>query len=108
MGIGQGLQPVASFNYEAEKYNRVKKALLITTGIGFAVVFTICVPVYIWAEDVIRIFQKADAVIEFGTPALRYAVVGVLLLPIFTPINMVYQSIQKLGYLPSCHCCVRG
>lgn len=95
MGIGQGLQPVASFNYEAEKYNRVKKALLITTGIGFAVVFTICVPVYIWAEDVIKIFQKADAVIEFGTPALRYAVVGVLLLPIFTPINMVYQSIQK-------------
>ncbi len=95
MGIGQGLQPVASFNYEAKKYNRVKKALLVTTGIGFAVVFALCVPVYIWAEDVIRIFQKADAVIEFGTPALRYAVVGVLLLPIFTPINMVYQSIQK-------------
>ena len=95
MGIGQGLQPVAPFNYEAKKYNRVKKALLVTTGIGFAVVFALCVPVYIWAEDVIRIFQKADAVIEFGTPALRYAVVGVLLLPIFTPINMVYQSIQK-------------
>lgn len=95
MGIGQGLQPVASFNYEAKKYNRVKKALLVTTGIGFAVVFCLCVPVYIWAEDVIRVFQKADAVIEFGTPALRYAVIGVLLLPIFTPINMVYQSIQK-------------
>ena len=95
MGIGQGLQPVASFNYEAKKYNRVKKALLVTTGIGFAVVFCLCVPVYIWAEDVIRVFQKAGAVIEFGTPALRYAVVGVLLLPIFTPINMVYQSIQK-------------
>ena len=95
MGIGQGLQPVASFNYEAKKYNRVKKALLVTTGIGFAVVFCLCVPVYIWAEDVIRVFQKADAVVEFGTPALRYAVIGVLLLPIFTPINMVYQSIQK-------------
>lgn len=95
MGIGQGLQPVASFNYEAKKYNRVKKALLVTTGIGFAVVFCLCVPVYIWAEDVIRVFQKADVVVEFGTPALRYAVIGVLLLPIFTPINMVYQSIQK-------------
>lgn len=95
LGIGQGLQPVASFNYEAKKYTRVKKALLVTTGIGFAIVFAICVPAYIFAEDIIRIFQRSDIVVSFGAPALRYAAIGSLFLPIFTPVNMVYQSIQK-------------
>jgi len=95
LGIGQGLQPVASFNYEAKKYARVKKALLVTTAIGFAIVFVICVPVFIFAEKIITIFQKSEAVVKFGAPALRYAAIGALFMPVFTPINMVYQSVQK-------------
>ena len=34
LGIGQGFQPVASFNYQAREYDRVKKGLLFTTVFG--------------------------------------------------------------------------
>ena len=95
LGIGQGLQPVASFNYEAKEYKRVKRALTVTTVMGVAVVAAICVPVFIWAHNVVYIFQKEEVVIQVAEPALRYAVIGALFIPIFTPINMVYQSIQK-------------
>jgi len=95
LGISQGLQPVASFNYETGQYKRVKKALLCTTAIGFGIVLMICVPVYIFAPGIVRLLQKADIVVDFAAPALRYAAIGSLFLPVSTPINMVYQSIQK-------------
>lgn len=43
LGIGQGLQPVASFNYQAKKYARVKRATVVTMAVGFAIVAIICV-----------------------------------------------------------------
>ena len=86
---------MASFNYETGQYKRVKKALLCTTAIGFGIVLMICVPVYIFAPGIVSLLQKADIVVDFAAPALRYAAIGSLFLPVSTPINMVYQSIQK-------------
>ncbi len=95
LGIGQGLQPVASFNYEAKLYDRVKKALLVTMGVGFAVVTAFCIPVYIFAPEIVSLIHNSPLVLDVGVPALRYATIGLLFVPIFTPINMLYQSIRK-------------
>lgn len=95
LGVGQGLQPVASFNYEAKKYARVKRALLVTIAIGFATVAVICVPVFFLADKVVWIFQKSQTVIDIGAPALKYAALGLLFVPFFTPVNMLFQSIRK-------------
>lgn len=95
LGISQGLQPVASFNYEAQKYVRVKRALLVTIAIGFGTVLAICLPIFILSDKVIWLFQKSQIVIDIGAPALKYATAGLIFLPIFTPVNMLYQSIRK-------------
>lgn len=97
LGIGQGLQPVASFNYQAKEYDRVKKALVVTCLIGLSVVITVALPLCIVPKFFISIFQKAPEVIEFGSVALRYAMIGLVFSPISTPVNMLYQSIQKSG-----------
>ncbi|MFR6272318.1 MAG: MATE family efflux transporter [Blautia sp.] len=34
LGLGQGFQPVAAFNYGAGKYSRVKKGFWFTAGSG--------------------------------------------------------------------------
>ncbi len=95
LGIGQGLQPVASFNYQAKKYARVKRATVVTMAVGFAIVAIICVPVFIFADDVIRLFQKSQSVVDIGAAALKYATVGLLFIPLYTPANMLFQSIRK-------------
>lgn len=97
MGIGQGLQPVASFNYEAKHYGRVKKGLVTTVAISFAFVFVLCVPVFFLAENIVYIFQKSQTVVELGTQALHYALIGLMFMPLYVPINMTYQSIRKSG-----------
>lgn len=95
LGIGQGFQPVASFNYQAKEYKRVKKSLLITMGIGMVFISCLSLPGMVFAEQIVYLFQKSPTVIEIGTKALRFSCVGVLFMALSTPVNMLYQSIRK-------------
>lgn len=96
LGIGQGYQPVASFNYQAKRYDRVKKGLLITMFIGFCMVACLAIPSIAFAEHIVYAFQKSEAVIEVGVFALRCACVGTLFLPLSIPVNMLYQSTRQV------------
>ena len=96
LGVGQGYQPVASFNYQAKKLDRVKKGLLITMGISFCFVACLAIPGFIFAEQIVWAFQKSEAVVEIGVFALRCACVGTLFLPLSVPVNMLYQSTRQV------------
>jgi Na+-driven multidrug efflux pump len=97
LGIGQGFQPVAAFNYRAKEYKRVKQGLIFTTVVGFTVVAILSLAGFLLAQPIIRIFQESEAVIRAGVPALRYATLGLLFLPLSVPVNMLYQSIRRAG-----------
>ena len=97
LGIGQGFQPVAAFNYQAKKYSRVKKGLLVTMLIGFCLISCLALPGYIFAGQIVYMFQKSEAVVEIGTFALRCSCFGVVFLALSVPINMLYQSTRKAG-----------
>lgn len=95
MGISQGLQPVASFNYQTRQYDRVKRALKVTMAICFCCVAVLAIPTMVFPTAIVRLFQKQADVVEIASPALRYAMVGLLFMPLFIPVNMLYQSIRK-------------
>ena len=95
LGMGQGFQPVASFNYQAKKTDRVKKGLLFTTAFGLLFIGTMSAISIIFAEPIISVFQKNTDVIEIGAKALRFTAIGMMFMPFSVPVNMLYQSIQK-------------
>lgn len=97
MGISQGLQPVASFNYQAKQYSRVKKALKATLLLVLVCVTVLAVPVLIFPRQIVLLFQKSENVVKIAAPALQYAMAGIMFMPLFIPINMTYQSIRKAG-----------
>ncbi len=96
LGIGQGYQPVAAFNYQAKKYTRVKRGLLATMAIGFCLVACLAVPSIIFAEQIVYAFQKSEAVIDVGVLALRCACIGTMFMPLSIPVNMLYQSTRQV------------
>ena len=96
LGIGQGYQPVASFNYQAKKLDRVKKGLLITMAISISFVAMLAIPGFIFAEQIVWAFQNSEAVLDIGVFALRCACVGTLFLPLSVPVNMLYQSTRQV------------
>lgn len=95
LGIGQGYQPVASFNYQAKKYDRVKRGLTVTMSIGAVLICLIAVPCMIFAQDIVYVFQHNAETVKIGTAALRYTCFGTIFLSLSVPINMFYQSARK-------------
>lgn len=95
LGMGQGFQPVASFNYQAKKYDRVKKGLLFTTAFGLVFIGAMSSISIVFAVPIVSIFQKHPDVIAIGAVALRYTAIGMMFMPFSVPVNMLYQSIQQ-------------
>ena len=95
LGMGQGFQPVASFNYQAKKIDRVKKGLLFTTAFGLIFIGIMSAISIIFAGPIISIFQKNEDVIRIGSVALRFTAFGMMFMPFSVPVNMLYQSIQQ-------------
>lgn len=95
MGIGQGYQPVASYNYQAKKYKRVKQGLIFTICFSLVLVTSLSILGFIFSKNIIQIFQDKAEVIEIGSKALRYATIGLIFMPVIVSINMAYQSIRK-------------
>lgn len=95
LGMGQGFQPVASFNYQAGKVDRVKKGLLFTTAFGLVFIGSMSVLSIIFSKEIISVFQKQEDVIRIGAVALRFTAFGMMFMPFSVPVNMLYQSIQQ-------------
>ena len=95
LGMGQGYQPVSSFNYACGKYKRVKQGLIFTICFGLCLIGGFAVLTFIFADPLISLFQKSVEVREIAVTALRIAAFGVLFHPFSLPINMLYQSILR-------------
>ena len=97
LGIGQGFQPVSSFNYQAGQYKRVKRGLVFTTFFAFAAVGILALLGIVFSGQIVRIFQKSPDVVSIGTEAIKYSSVGLIFFPLSVPVNMLYQSIRRPG-----------
>lgn len=95
LGMGQGFQPVASFNYRAAKYDRVKKGLVFLVVFALVVIGGASTTSIFLAPEIIQIFQNAPDVVAVGATALRNYAFGMIFMSFSVPVNMLYQSIQK-------------
>ena len=107
IGIGQGFQPISSFNYGANRKKRVRKAFWTAfAGEECALIF-ISVPIYIFAGTLVQQLRDDPLVIELGIRALRLMCVGQLFVPLTMMVEMGFQSIgEKL--LASFGSCLRS
>ena len=97
VGIGQGFQPVSSFNYGAKEYGRVRKSMWFTWKFGTAVVGILSALMFAFAPQIITLFRPEAEINEIGTAALRYLCVSMILLPTIMVANMTFQSVGKTG-----------
>ena len=95
LGIGQGFQPVAGFNFGAGKYSRLRKAFRFTMTAAECIILVGSAVLIIFAEPLIGIFRDDPEVIEIGIRALRLQALSQLLLPPCMAIEMLFQSTGK-------------
>ena len=97
LGIGQGFQPVAGYNYGAGKYARLRQAFRFTLLLGEGCVALTAVGAFAAAPWLIQAFRNDPQVIEIGVFACRLQCCAMLLVPAGTCANMLFQSIGQSG-----------
>lgn len=93
LGIGQGFQPVAGYNYGAKKYSRVKRGFFFTWWFGTCLLGILAVAGFVVSDRVIGIFRDDPEVIKIGILALRAQSIALLFVPFSVCNNMMFQSI---------------
>lgn len=105
LGIGQGTQPVAGYNFGAGQYKRTRQAygFAMIVGTGFCIVSAALL--YIFAADIMWWFCKDLEVLEYGEDAMIFASMVVPLMAVSTFVNQEYQCLgfkKEATFLASC------
>lgn len=95
LGIGQGFQPVAAFNYGAGKYSRVKKGFFFTLAAGEVCLGCLAIIGILLASDLVGFFRNDPEVILIGRFALNVQLIALFFQPLTVCANMMFQSIGK-------------
>lgn len=108
VGIGQGFQPVAGFNYGSKLYERVRQGVKFLWRFGTLIVSIMAVIVFIFAPQLVAMFRDEAEVVAIGSMALRFQCVAQFFAPTVMTANMTFQSIGKAGKAFFISCCQNG
>ena len=76
MGLNQGMQPIAGYNYGAKQYSRVKEVFWMTAKLG-TIVTCICFIIGMFFPRIaVGIFTHDEALMEMASHGLRILVIG--------------------------------
>lgn len=95
IGFGQGYQPVCSFNYGANKKDRVKEGYFFCVKYGTFFLIVMAAFCLLFAPEIIGFFRDDEEVIAVGSVALRCQAATLPLLACVVISNMMLQSTGK-------------
>ena len=108
IGVGQGLQPVASFNYGARKYRLLFHAAIFTIEAAFCMLVVLVGLCWVNGDALIRLFRDDPTVTAVALPAFHYQCLAMLRQPIIVVANMTFQSVGASGRATFLACCRQG
>ena len=92
IGIGQGFQPISSFNYGAGKKDRVRRGFWTALVLEEIVLAILMIPMYGFAPQLIRLLRDDANVVALGIRALHLMSIGMLFVPLTMMVEMGFQS----------------
>ncbi len=93
IGIGQGFQPVAGYNYGAGDKKRTKAAFRFTCALGTAICLIAAIFTAVFSSSIVGWFRNDPEVIRIGSRALLFASAVTPLMAYSTYVNQLYQSL---------------
>ena len=94
-GIGQGAQPILSYNYGAKNVKRVKKAFWLLLISGFSYSFMLWAVVMLFPKVFVGMFTPDSELIAFTAKMMRIYFGGMLLFGIQVACQMTFVSLGK-------------
>lgn len=95
IGIAQGMQPIAGYNYGAANYRRTLEAIVTSNRLALAFCSGVAFLLLAFPEPVLRIFTTDSALLEMGPHALRLMVAGFFLAGYNKVAGSAFQALGK-------------
>lgn len=95
MGVCQGMQPIAGYNYGAQNYNRMLEVLRLAVIAGTLVCAVGFVIAIFFPEPCVRLFTTDAELIEKSVVAMRYIMALFVIIGAQMVITNFFQSIGK-------------
>ena len=95
LGLCQGMQPIAGYNYGAGHPLRLKEAYTLTLKINILIGAVGAVLALILPHALLRLFTKEEELIQIGIPAMRFMMVMFPLVGFTITNSNFFQSIDK-------------
>ena len=105
IGIGQGFQPVAGYNFGAGDKKRTRQAFWFSTLFGTVICVVGGALIALFPEKIMRFFRDDPEILSVGRQALLYACAVMPLMAYSTYVNQLYQCLgfhQAATALASC------
>ena len=71
MGFGQGVMPLAGYNYASGNRQRMKEGVLFAAKVSTGILLVLTVFYWIFAEDIVALFMDSGSIVRYGTVFVR-------------------------------------
>ena len=95
VGISMGFQPIAGYNYGAQKFDRVKTILKISAGCAALIAAFFSLIMEFFPYTLIGIFTRDEALIETGGTALRIMALLITVMGVQIVFSTYFQAVGK-------------
>lgn len=95
IGICQGMQPIAGYNYGAGQYSRLREVYKLAMTFNVAIGFVGTLLVIFLPRYMAMAFTKEDALLDLCVPAMRFMLVMSPLIGFTITNSQFFQSIDK-------------
>ena len=95
LGLCQGMQPIAGYNYGAGHNHRLRHVYTLTMRVSLVVGLLGTLLALLMPRIILRAFTDSDALLDLGVPAMRYLNVMMVLIAFTITNSQFFQSIDK-------------
>ena len=95
LGVCQGMQPIAGYNYGAGHPHRLRAVYLLTMKVNVIIGMASAVLAMVIPQILLRAFTKEDELIQIAVPAMRFILVMFALVGFTITNSNFFQSIDK-------------
>ena len=95
LGLCQGMQPIAGYNYGAGHNHRLKDVFILTMKVSLVVGTLGALLAVVVPRIILRAFTDSTALLDIGVPAMRYLNVMMPLIAFTITNSQFFQSIDK-------------
>lgn len=95
LGVAQGFQPVAAYNYTVNEYGRVRKGCLFTWFFITIVVVCLSLFAFLMPGQIMSMFIADPEVIELGIVGMRHLAWSLIVMPLCVVGSLTFQAVRK-------------